>query len=99
MHIVLTRELYRHCRHKQFNATCTIDDVQKRHSLFDMIRNTHNTSPSYTISAYSDNAAVFEGQNGSFLAPDRYTGEWKQTMESVPLLGKVGTCCSGSPFS
>lgn len=79
-----------HCRHKQFNASWTIDGVEKPHSLFDMIRNTHRKSPAYTISAYSDNAAVFEGQRGSFFAPDRYTGEWKQTAEYVPFLGKVG---------
>lgn len=79
-----------HCRHKQFNASWTIDGVEKPYSLFDMIRNTHRKSPAYTISAYSDNAAVFEGQKGSFLAPDRYTGEWRQTAESVPFLGKVG---------
>ncbi len=79
-----------HCRHKQFNASWTIDGVEKPYSLFDMIRNTHRKSPAYTISAYSDNAAVFEGQKGSFFAPDRYTGEWKQTVESVPFLGKVG---------
>ena len=42
------------------------------------------------MSAYSDNAAVFEGQLGTFLAPDRYTGEWRQTVESVPYTGKVG---------
>lgn len=56
-----------------------------------MIKNTHRKSPAYTISAYSDNAAVFQGQDGSFLAPDRYTGDWKHTAESVPFLGKVGT--------
>lgn len=46
------------------------------------------------MSAYSDNAAVFEGQMGTFLAPDRYTGEWKQTIESVPYTGKVGMSSS-----
>ena len=85
-----------HCRHKQFNASWTIDGVQKPYSLFDMIRNTHQKNPEHTISAYSDNAAVIEGQLGSFLAPDRYTGEWKQTVESVPYLGKVGRSSSQS---
>lgn len=78
-------------KHKQFNASWTVDGVQKPHSLFDMIRNTHQKNPQHVISAYSDNAAVFEGQNGSFFAPDRYTGEWKQTLESVPFIGKVET--------
>ena len=80
-----------HCRHKQFNAMFTVDGVEKPQTLFGMIRNTHQRSPNHTISAYSDNAAVFEGQIGSFLAPDRFTGEWKQTIESVPCLGKVET--------
>jgi len=34
-----------HCRHKQFNASWTIDGVEKPHSLFGMIRNTHRKSP------------------------------------------------------
>ena len=29
-----------------------------------MIKNTHEKTPQYTISAYSDNAAVFEGHEG-----------------------------------
>lgn len=38
-----------HCRHKQFNADWTIDDVRKAHSLFGMIRNTHKQTPEYTV--------------------------------------------------
>lgn len=45
-----------HCRHKQFNASWTIDGVKKDFSLFSMIRNTNQKSPKYVISAYSDNA-------------------------------------------
>ena len=80
-----------HCRHKQFNATWTIDGVKQPQSLFEMIRNTHKKHSKYTISAYSDNAAVLEGQNGNFLAPNRYTGEWIQTKEQVHYLAKVET--------
>ena len=80
-----------HCRHKQFNATWTIDGVKKPSSLFDMIRNTHRMNPRYTISAYSDNAAVLEGVKGTFLAPGRSTGEWTQTKERVHYLTKVET--------
>lgn len=36
-----------HCRHKQFNASWSVDGVQKQHSLFDMIRNTYHRSPKY----------------------------------------------------
>ncbi|KAL8768294.1 MAG: hypothetical protein Q9209_005433 [Squamulea sp. 1 TL-2023] len=46
-----------HCRHKQFNASWTIDGEKKPYSLFDMIRMTHKENPRWTISAYSDNAA------------------------------------------
>lgn len=81
-----------HCRHKQFNASWHIDGTQKPNTLFEMIRNTHEQSPRYTVSAYSDNAAVFEGLIGTFFAPDRQArGEWKQTQELVHFLGKVET--------
>ena len=80
-----------HCRHKQFNADWTIDGNRKVRSLFSMIRNTHNAHPKHVISAYSDNAAVMEGYDGSFWAPDNATGEWKQTKETVHYLAKVET--------
>jgi len=80
-----------HCRHKQFNATWTIDGVEKPHSLFDMIRNTHDQNPKHVISAYSDNAAVLEGEKASFWGPDHSTGEWTETKEVVHYLAKVET--------
>ena len=80
-----------HCRHKQFNASWTIDGNRKPKSLFNMIRNTHEKSPDHVISAYSDNAAVIEGQTGSFLAPSYSTGEWTQVKEKVHYLAKVET--------
>ena len=36
-----------HCRHKQFNASWSVDGVQKQHSLFEMIRNTYKCNPKY----------------------------------------------------
>ena len=80
-----------HCRHKQFNATWTIDGVQKPRSLFSMIRNTHNAYPKYVVSAYSDNAAVMEGYDAGHWAPDDVLGEWRQTKELVHYLAKVET--------
>jgi phosphoribosylformylglycinamidine synthase len=80
-----------HCRHKQFNASWIIDGQRKPNSLFGMIRNTHKKHPKHVVSAYSDNAAVLEGQDGSFLAPNRSTGEWLQTRERVHYLAKVET--------
>ncbi|KAI0266957.1 phosphoribosylformylglycinamidine synthase [Gloeopeniophorella convolvens] len=50
-----------HCRHKIFNASWSIDGAPQSTSLFQMIRNTEKLHPTGTISAYSDNAAVFEG--------------------------------------
>ena len=50
-----------HCRHKIFNAQFVIDGVEQPHSLFGMIRHTHQSAPQHTIVAYADNAAVMEG--------------------------------------
>lgn len=80
-----------HCRHKQFNAKWTIDGTEMPESLFGMIRNTHKTTPEYTVSAYSDNAAVLQGETASFWAPDYSTGSWKLTKEVVHVLIKVET--------
>jgi len=79
-----------HCRHKQFNANWTIDGIPMGKSLFEMIQNTHKLNPKYTVSAYSDNAAVLEGEVASFWAPDYSTGSWKQTKEKVHFLIKAG---------
>ena len=81
-----------HCRHKQFNASWTIDGLKKPASLFQMIRHTHERHPQHVVSAYSDNAAVLEGVGlGSFWAPNHTTGEWQQTKEEVHFLAKVET--------
>lgn len=80
-----------HCRHKIFNADWTIDGVKKDMSLFKMIRNTHAKNPQYTVSAYSDNAAVFEGPLGYVFTPDFKTKEWKSIRENVFTLVKVET--------
>lgn len=80
-----------HCRHKQFNANWTIDGIGMGKSLFEMIRNTHSQSPDFTVSAYSDNAAVLQGEMASFWAPDYSTGSWRQTKEKVHFLAKVET--------
>ncbi|MHB9118381.1 MAG: phosphoribosylformylglycinamidine synthase [Burkholderiales bacterium] len=50
-----------HCRHKIFNADWVIDGVKQDHSLFGMIRHTHQQSPKGTVVAYSDNSSVIEG--------------------------------------
>ncbi|KAF3930373.1 hypothetical protein AA313_de0202078 [Arthrobotrys entomopaga] len=80
-----------HCRHKQFNASWTIDGESKPNSLFGMIRNTHKSNPKYTISAYSDNAAVLEGSDATVWAPDAKSQDWTLTEEKVHFVAKVET--------
>lgn len=81
-----------HCRHKIFNADWTIDGLKKDMTLFQMIRNTHNLTSDYTISAYSDNAAVVDTNNqGYYFAPNSTTKTWEATKELVPMLIKVET--------
>ena len=60
-------------------------------SLFSMIKNTHNQSPDFTVSAYSDNAAVLSGEMANYWAPDYSTGTWKLSKEVVQPLIKVET--------
>lgn len=80
-----------HCRHKIFNAEWKIDGETRPYSLFKMIRNTHEKSPHYTISAYSDNAAVLEGVEANFLAQDTKSHIYNLEKETVHFLAKVET--------
>lgn len=90
-----------HCRHKIFNANWTIDGEAMPQTLFGMIRNTHKVTPQHTISAYSDNAAVFDGPEAvRFLAQPGATDLGDGTAlanvyvgvrEPMPFLGKVET--------
>ena len=66
-----------HCRHKIFNASWTIDGQEQSTSLFRMIRHTHAVTPENTLSAYSDNAAVVAGYQGTRFRPDPATGSWR----------------------
>jgi len=59
-----------HCRHKIFNAGWVIDGEQREHSLFAMIRNTHQLNPAGTLVAYSDNSSVIEGVKTKRFYPD-----------------------------
>ncbi len=58
-----------HCRHKIFNAGWTLDGEPREETLFGMIRRTHKVSPLGTITAYADNAAIFEGSVVTRLYP------------------------------
>ncbi|MGH8155943.1 MAG: phosphoribosylformylglycinamidine synthase, partial [Rhodanobacteraceae bacterium] len=79
-----------HCRHKVFNANFTVDGEHQKASLFDLIRHTHAASPDYTLSAYSDNAAVIEGQDGARFFADA-DGVWRAHAEAIPYAIKVET--------
>ena len=52
-----------HCRHKIFNAQFTIDGVDQPHTLFGMIRHTHQVTPEHTVVAYADNASIMQGHD------------------------------------
>ncbi|KAK0546505.1 phosphoribosylformylglycinamidine synthase [Tilletia horrida] len=81
-----------HCRHKIFNADWTIDGTKQPNTLFGMIRNTHKVTPQHTISAYSDNAAVFEGFTAARFAPSSTSGgAYLAQPEPMPILIKVET--------
>ncbi len=76
-----------HCRHKIFNASWTVDGREALHnggpqSLFRMIRHTHAQTPAYTLSAYSDNAAVVEGYPAKRFRPDPVTLEYRAEGET-----------------
>ncbi|KIP04614.1 hypothetical protein PHLGIDRAFT_75654 [Phlebiopsis gigantea 11061_1 CR5-6] len=89
-----------HCRHKIFNASWEIDGKQQDVSLFHMIRNTEKLNGTGTISAYSDNAAVFEGHSAprfgiSSAGPNSPNPNLKNVysshIEDMPILIKVET--------
>ena len=65
-----------HCRHKIFNASWTLDGEAQTHSLFQMIKATHAATPQFTLTAYSDNAAVVEGHPGRRFRPDPDSGDY-----------------------
>ncbi|MDQ7049427.1 MAG: phosphoribosylformylglycinamidine synthase [Enterobacterales bacterium] len=84
-----------HCRHKIFNADWVVDGDNKALSLFVMIRNTHKVTPQGILSAYSDNAAVFEGFEQPRLWANDLTskaaGEYQYHIEPIHILIKVET--------
>ncbi len=80
-----------HCRHKIFNANWTIDGVEQAQTLFSMIRNTAQQSPTDILSAYSDNSAVIEGSHAKVFIRNAMTGEYAYVEEDAHLLMKVET--------
>jgi phosphoribosylformylglycinamidine synthase len=80
-----------HCRHKIFNASWEIDGIKQDHSLFQMIRNTYELHKGGVLSAYKDNAAVFEGTRAGRFYADPLTGEYGAHPEPIHILCKVET--------
>ncbi|MEO0367891.1 MAG: phosphoribosylformylglycinamidine synthase, partial [Pseudomonadota bacterium] len=64
---------------------------EQAHSLFRMIRETHQQNPVGTLVAYSDNSAVLEGSNGHRFYPNTDTREYESTEEPIHILCKVET--------
>lgn len=85
-----------HCRHKIFNAEWTIDGEKKAETLFGMIRATHKAAPQFTITAYADNAAIFEGRDVERLYPrpsdaDPFGSTFEMKTERTHTVFKVET--------
>lgn len=89
-----------HCRHKIFNASWTIDNKTLESSLFQMIRNTEKINNKGTISAYSDNAAVLEGNPAPRFSVGKAAKNgpnpnlhrmYQSQKEDMPILIKVET--------
>ena len=80
-----------HCRHKIFNADWRIDGEQQPHSLFRMIRETHQQNPQGTLVAYSDNSSVLVGSQAERFFVDPTNHQYRSNQEAVHILCKVET--------
>jgi len=80
-----------HCRHKIFKAKFVIDGAPQEHSLFQMIQHTHEQHPQGTLSAYKDNAAVFEGTRGRRFFPNPESQLYSEHEELIHALIKCET--------
>ena len=80
-----------HCRHKIFGAQFIIDGKKQKHSLFEMIKNTHQKRPQDTLSAYKDNSAVVTGFKTDIFAIDPKTKGYSFKKDQLDQLMKVET--------
>ncbi|MEM7502356.1 MAG: phosphoribosylformylglycinamidine synthase [Pseudomonadota bacterium] len=80
-----------HCRHKVFRASWSIDGEPRSEKLFDMIKSTTAASSDGVLSAYSDNAAVIRGHDGTRLQADPASRAYVYSDEPVHILMKVET--------
>ena len=72
-----------HCRHKVFNADWTIDGVEKERSLFQMIKNTYESSSRNVLSAYKDNAAVISGNEADWFLPNHNDQKYTRIHDQI----------------
>jgi phosphoribosylformylglycinamidine synthase len=79
-----------HCRHKIFNASWVVDGKPEEHTLFGMIRTTHQRNPRGTVVAYSDNAAIMEGAAVARFHPHD-DGEYRYAETLTHIVMKVET--------
>ncbi len=80
-----------HCRHKIFRADWVIDGTTQPHTLFNMIRNTHDKNPEGVVVAYSDNSSVIEGPRSHRFQVDMANGQYHYEGEVQHIIMKVET--------
>ena len=80
-----------HCRHKIFRGDWIIDGEPQQGSLFDRIRSTTDAAGEGILSAYADNAAVFEGWEAERLFVSPRDRRYHGVHEPVHILVKVET--------
>ena len=80
-----------HCRHKIFNAEWKIDSVPQPHTLFGMVRHTHDCAPNKVLSAYTDNSAVTTGYHAHRFFAEPESGSYTAHDEDAHVLMKVET--------
>jgi phosphoribosylformylglycinamidine synthase len=80
-----------HCRHKIFNATWSIDGIDRAESLFAMIRHSTAQNPAGVISAYTDNASIVAGPAAAVFLRDPRSREYGYHDEAAHLIMKVET--------
>lgn len=80
-----------HCRHKIFNAPWVINEERKTHSLFSMIKNTHQASPDNVVVAYNDNAAILHGYDAQWFDADNGSHEYNECLAKSLIVFKVET--------
>ena len=71
-----------HCRHKIFNGKFIIDGKVKKHSLFELIKETSKKSNGNLVSAYKDNVAFIKGPTLTQFAPQQANAPSKYVKKS-----------------